>query len=375
MNPTIEIEKLPPAAQKILDPKAPPALRQMAAKGISPGLRPHDALTVIALLAESEDEAVRATARTTLERLPAPLLNGALAGALLPGVIDAIAVYYARDAAVMEKILMLPGIAMHTVVGVAAAASEPVAELIATNEERLLKHPEIIEKLYLNKATRMSTADRLIELAVRNKIELTGVSAYEEAAAAIAGELISEPSPEPTIDDIVFNQTALMAEALDLDTKLEDTHVLDEETGEEKIAEKVLPLHAQLAAMTISQRIRRAMLGTSAERALLVRDTNKLVALAAVKSPMIQENEIIRISTARNVSDSVLSAIARSKQWSSNHTIKFNLVANPRTPFLYASKFIGHLREDELKVLAKSKNTAGIVIQAAKQQLQRRKKS
>ncbi len=375
MNPVIDIATLPVPAQKILDPKAPPALRQMAARGISPGLRPHDALTVIAMLAESEDDAVRTTARATLERLPAPLLNGALSGPLLPGVIDAIAIYYAADAATMEKILMLPGIAMHTVVAVAAIGSELVAELIATNEERLLRHPEIIEKLYMNRATRMSTADRLIELAVRNKIELTGVTAYEEAAAAIANELIPEASPEPTYDDIVFKQTEKMAEALELEVKPEETHVLDEATGEEKVAEKVLPLHAQLAAMTISQRIRRAMLGTSGERALLVRDTNKLVAMAAVKSPMIQENEIIRISTARNVSDSVLAAIARSKQWSANHTIKFNLVANPRTPFLYASKFIGHLRDDELKILAKSKNTAGVVIQAAKQQLQRRKKS
>ncbi len=375
MNPIIDIATLPGPAQKILDAKAPPALRQMAAKGISPGLRPHDALTVVAILAESEDDAVRTTARATLEKLPAPLLNGALSGPLLPGVIDAVAVFYATDAAVMEKILMLPGIAMHTVVAVAALASEAVAELIATNEERLLRHPEIIEKLYMNRATRMSTADRLIELAVRNKIELTGVAAYEEAAAAIANELIPEASAEPTYDDIVFKQTEKLAEALELEIKPEETHVLDEETGEEKVAEKVLPLHAKLAEMTISQRIRRAMLGTAGERALLVRDTNKLVALAAVKSPMIQENEIVRISTARNVSDFVLAAIARSKQWSANHTIKYNLVANPRTPFLYASKFIGHLRDDELKVLAKSKNTAGIVIQAAKQTLQRRKKT
>jgi hypothetical protein len=235
-----------------------------------------------------------------------------------------------------------------------------------------LEHPAIIEKLYMNRATRMSTADRIIELAVRNKVELHGIPAFEEVAQAIANELIPERTDEPTYDDVLFRETESLAESIRLSG--EDTHVVDEETGEEKMVDEVLPLHAQLAAMTISQRIRRATLGTSAERLLLVRDTNRLVAVAAVKSPGIQENEIVQISTARNVSDAVLGAIARSKQWSQNHTVKVNLVWNPRTPFIFVSKFIGHLREDELKSLVKSKNVTGAASQAARQQLQRRSK-
>ena len=62
----------------------------------------------------------------------------------------------------------------------------------------MLEHPPIIESLYMNKATRMSTADRIIELAVRHKLELTGIPAYKEVAIAIGQELIAEASPEPT---------------------------------------------------------------------------------------------------------------------------------------------------------------------------------
>jgi len=370
----VDVATLPAPAQRLLDPKAPAALRTMAAKGIAPGLRPADALTVLVLLSFAEDSAVRSAAEATLDKLPAPLLNGALAGQLPAGVIDALAPRYAKDAAVAEKLVSLQGIHPDTVVLMAQLSSEAVSELIATNEERLLANPAIIEKLYMNKATRMSTADRLIELAVRNKIVLTGIPAFEEAAAAIANELIMEATPEPTPDDVVFVETEKMAAELQIDPAKEDTHVVDEETGEEKVIEKVLPLHAQLAAMTISQRIRRAMLGSSAERLLLVRDTNKLVALAAVKSPMIQENEIVRISTSRNVSDNVLAAICRSKAWSQKHEIKYNLVANPRTPFMFSSRFITHLRDDELKQLSKSKNVSGPVAQACKQHLQRKAK-
>src|ERR1019366_6538032 len=113
-------------------------------------------------------------ARATLGRLPDPILRGALAGDLAPGVLALIAPSYAKNLAVMERIVAHPALLPQTVVAVAAAASEAVAELVATNEQLLLAHPEIIEKLYMNKATRMSTADRVLELAVRNQVELKG---------------------------------------------------------------------------------------------------------------------------------------------------------------------------------------------------------
>jgi hypothetical protein len=122
----------------------------------------------------------------------------------------------------------------------------------------------------------------------------------------------------------------------------------------------------------VSQTIRAAMLGNAAERLLLVRDSNRLVAAAAVKSPLIQENEIVRISASRNVTEDVLRVIALDREWTRSHQIKLNLVSNPRTPFVFAAKLIMHLREHELKALSRSKNVAGAVVQAAKQQLTRK---
>jgi hypothetical protein len=343
----------------------------MAARGVAPGVKPGEALTIIALLSESADEAAATIARQTLERLPAPLLNGALGGDLAPGVLALLAPRYAQNAVVMEKILAHPAIPLEAVALAAAKASEAVAELVATNEDRLLRHPKIIEALYMNKSTRMSTADRVLELAVRNKLEL-GFPAYREAATAIGMELIADATPEPTPDDVLFVETEEAAQQAKLDAATEDTHKRDEETGEEKVDDKFLPLHARLGAMTPSQKIRRAMLGTAAERLLLVRDSNRLVATAAVKSPMIQENEVVRISASRAVSEDVLRTIALDREWTRSHQIKLNLVSNPRTPFAFASKLIMHLREHELKALARSKNVAGAVVSAAKQQLSRR---
>ncbi len=372
VEPPVDLDAIAPAARKILDPSAPAPMRQMAAKGFAPGLRPSDALTVVALLSESADPTIAAIATATLGKLPAPVLHGALAGDLPAGVLALIAPQYAQNATVMEKILAHPRLQPAAVAEVAGLASEAVAELVATNEQRLLAHPGIIEKLYMNKATRMSTADRILELAVRNQVELKGIPAYKEAAAAIGQELIAEPSEEPTPDDTLFKETEAAASQAPVDPSVEDTHRIDEETGDEVVEEKFLPLHARLAQMTVSQKIRRAMLGSASERLLLVRDSNRLVAQASVKSPSIQESEVVRISASRNVSEDVLRIIASDREWTRSHQIKLNLTQNPRTPFAFAAKLIPHLREHELKALARSKNVTGAVAQAASQWLSRR---
>jgi hypothetical protein len=372
MDPPVDLDKLSPAARKILDPASPAPMRQMAAKGVAPGLKPGDALAVVAILSESTDQAIASAAKATLDKLPAPVLNGALASDLPPGVLALVAPRYAQNATVMERILGHPALTPATVAAVAAAASEAVAELVATNEELLLAHPLIIEKLYMNEATRMSTADRILELAVRNKVELKGIPAYKEAAAAIGQELVAERSPEPNPDDVLFKETVAIAREASVDPTVEDTHHLDEETGVEVVDDRFLPLHARLAQMTNSQKIRRAMLGTAAERLLLVRDSNRLVAQSAIKSPSIQESEVVRMSASRNVSEDVLRTIAMDREWTRSHQIKVNLVQNPRTPFAFAAKLISHLREHELKALARSKNVTGAVSQAARQQLSRR---
>jgi hypothetical protein len=218
----------------------------------------------------------------------------------------------------------------------------------------------------------MSTADRMIELAVRNKIELTGIPAFKEAAAAIAEELIAEPTAEPNFDDLQFIATEKLAQAIQIDATQEDTHVLDPETGEEVAIEKVRPLYAQLATLSVSNRIRRAQVGSSAERMLLVRDADRRVAVAAIKNPSIQEAEVVRISAGRSASEDVMRVIAMNREWTRHHQIKLNLVTNPRCPFAFAAKLVPHLRDHELKLIARSKNVTGAIAQAARQQLERK---
>lgn len=362
----IELEKLGAPVQKVLSEGAPLPAQMMASKGIIPGAKPHEIVIAIAVLAGREDEKLRESARGTLAKLPPPILTGGLSADLPGSVLLQLAPLYATNHDVVEKLIRMPRIPGAALEMLANAADERAGELIATNEELMLKHPTVIEKLYMNKRVRMSTADRLIELCVRNNIELS-ISAFKEAAMAIKNELIPEASEEPTFDDVLFRETQEAAEQLALGDD-EDTHEVDEE-GEEKVKAKVVPLYARMADMTVSQKIRCATLGSAAERLLCVRDSNRLVAAAAAKSPLLKEPEAVQISASRIVSEDVLRILALNKDFTRNYQIKLNLVANPRTPFSFASRLVPLLRESELKMLSKSKNVTGAISTAVKQQL------
>lgn len=369
----LELDALPPAARKALSPDAPMGLKMMAAKGVLPGARPADVLTVLAALAETADENIRQTASQSLAKLPKPILDGALASDLQAFVIEVAVRAFGSDPTFVERVLRMPRISEEALLHLATTADEKSGELIATNETLLLRHPKVLEALYMNKRVRMSTADRILELAVRNQLELA-LPAYKEAALAIQNELIPEPSDEETFDDVLFREVEAAAVSAQLmDTADDDTHDRDDE-GNEHVRERFLPLHTAISQMSVTQKIRRAILGNAAERMLLVRDNNRLVAAAAASSPQLTENDAARIAANRNVSDDVLRILSSNRSLIRSYQVKLNLISNPKTPFTFAARMIPHLRDNDLRSLAKSKNVGANVQTAARQQLVRKQK-
>lgn len=352
---------------------APPKMQEMAARGIAPGIKPGDLVVLLVALSQGEHEAAKETAQKTLDGLPEPVLAGALGGELHPHAIDALALRYHGRIEVLEKLLANPAIDAETIEGVCRVASESAAELIATNEERLLKHPRYIELLYLNKNTRMSTADRMVELAVRNNVEVN-LPAWKEASALIKDELIMEATEEASPDDLLFKEAIDEAAALRAagGTGDDDTHDALED-GQEIVKEKFQPLHRRIAAMTNSQKVRAAMVGDHEEIMLLVRDSNRMVAMAAAKSPQLSEADAEKIASNRSVASDVLGIIGHNPEFLKRYTIKKSLVDNPKTPVMVSMNLIKHLREADLRLLAKSKNVSGPVRDAITHHLSRRK--
>jgi hypothetical protein len=117
-------------------------------------------------------------------------------------------------------------------------------------------------------------------------------------------------------------------------------------------------LYHRILQMGVAEKIKLALLGNKEARDILVRDSNKIVSVAVVKSPKIQEAEIETISKSRSVSDDVLRHIASSKEWMKSYSIKFNLASNAKTPIPIAMRLLTQLREQDLRKLAKSKNVS-----------------
>jgi len=372
MHSDIELETLPAPVQRVLAKEAPGPVKLMAARGVIPGAKPGDLVTVVSVLASSDDPKLAEVARATLGKLPAPILQGALSADLPGSVILELTRAYPNQHEVLAALLRMPRIGTEALEAMADAADEQAGEIIATNEQLMLKSPTVIEKLYMNKRVRMSTADRLVELAVRHSLELA-IPAFFEAAQAIKNELIQEAAEEPSFDDILFNEAHQLGEALKLDEQNPDTHEIDDE-GEEKPKPEVLPLHAKLAQMTVSQKIRAATLGSAGERLILVRDPNRLVSTAAVKSPLMRENEAAQISASRAVSEDVLRQIALNREFTRSYQVRINLVTNPRTPLTFATRFVPHLRDADLRILSRSKNISAAIAQLVRQQMSRKEK-
>lgn len=367
----ISIEGLSAPAKKVLSDGAPLPMKMLGAKGVVPGAGPPDLITVIVGLSQASDPKVAEAARGTLKAPPPPLLKGALDAQLQRDVVAALAEVEGLDPTLMPKLLAQEAMDEQVLVALAQRCDESGGEMIATNEALLLRFSGAIEALYMNKRVRMSTSDRLVELAVRNKIELD-FPAFKLAAQAIMSQLIPEATEELTYDDVHFKQTEEEANLVDLGAD-EDVCERDDE-GQEKVVDKVVPLFKQLQDASVTEKIRRAMLGNATERLLLVRDTNRLVSEAAAKSPRMTENEAGQIAASRAVSESVLRIIANNREFTRSYKVKLNLVQNPLTPLTYTSRLMPHLRMVDLKVMARSKNIPGAVQKIARQMIERRSK-
>ena len=170
----LEASQLSAAAQRALGPGPG---RMMAARGLLP-LAPADQVAVLYQLAQGAESNVAQSARATAVGLPEKLLAGTLAApAIDPRVLDFFAQLIADKPAVFDAIALNPSVADATIATLASRAGSREVDQIAQNEQRLLRHPEIIAAMYMNRRARMSTIDRVVELAVRNHVRVPGLAA------------------------------------------------------------------------------------------------------------------------------------------------------------------------------------------------------
>jgi hypothetical protein len=149
------------------------------------------------------------------------------------------------------------------------------------------------------------------------------------------------------------------------DAAMDDTGEPDNDGEEDASGSQVL------SGLPVIQRMKLAMKGTRAQRAQLVRDSNKLVAAAVLSSPKLTETEVESFAKMANVAEEVLRTIAMNRVWVKNYGVVAGLARNPKTPPGIAMQMVQRLNERDLKMLAMDRNVPEAVRLAARKFLRK----
>jgi hypothetical protein len=134
-----------------------------------------------------------------------------------------------------------------------------------------------------------------------------------------------------------------------------------EEPEEESTPDQQASTLQKIAALTVAQRMQLAMKGTREERGILIRDPNKIVAVAVLSSPKITETEVASIARMPNVSDEILRMIANTRAWIKNYDVIVGLVKNAKTPVAVSMNLLARLSERDLRMLSTDRNIPDIL--------------
>ena len=431
---------LSPAAQRALGP-GPGKL--MAARGIVP-LPPLDQLAVLYQLAFDADANIANAARETASKLPDKLLAGTLADpGNDPRVLDWYGTMMVDKPSVFDAVALNPSTADATIASLAGRCGAREVDLLAQNEQRILRTPEIIAAMYMNRKARMSTIDRVVELAVRNQVRVPGLAAWDEVARALSGSMASDPQDDARFDAVIASRDDSTLTAGDGEQVVEDDggrtnrlielHVnvpgqpatriplrrmrtiiggdpgtegyvpnlpsqmlvaqLDEDENGITIGivetretiHAAIKQHIQIGNirlilaptpfrdLPIPHKVRAATLGDAFVRAEAIRDSNKMVSLAAIKSPGVTDSEAAAYAGNQVLSEDVIRYIAGRREWTKLYGVKVSLCRNPKAPIAETTRLMPFLRERDLNELMKSKGVpSAVVAQARKIQMQRR---
>lgn len=368
---------LPAPLVKFVGQEVPREMRLNASRGTLP-LPPKDLVTAVYFLTLDPDDEIRKSARETLLKMPSALLKPVLADPKAhPLILDFFARNLPQDSELQETIALNKATDDETIAFQATLTNKKLVDIISNNQIRLLRSTKIVDALSENPLTSPAMLDRIIkflevEAKVYKKIEKKppageGIEVEieqlpEEEVAPVTEQ---EVAPVTVEGEFVENAWANLTYSQEL---LSDKEF---KTNEEKDAEEA-NLSKKISNMKISEKIKLALVGNLSARSILIRDSNKLVATAVLKSPRITEAEVEAVSRSHSVSEEVIRLIANNKEWAKNYNIKVNLVNNSKTPIHESLKFLNHLRDKDLAGVAKSKNVPQPVVVAARKLLQTR---
>lgn len=359
----------------------PPEIRLQLAKGLIP-LETHDLVSAFYYSLFDSSEDIKAASKASIDALPDRMLHTYLNFPVPEEILHYFANSKRHDEACVELIVLNKGCSAKILRSLAKDASEKIAGMIAENQQKIIEDPGIIDVLEANENVHVSLIERLRGFMATFSPEEGEAEAEKPKDLTIEDMLTQQMEEEEGEEEGKKPEAAVAAAGIEVVEEPFDyakpmievpaEEVLESYSNEE-IEDMRLNTYQRIQSMTVAEKIQEALKGTREARGMLIKDANKLVSSAVVKSPKITEDEIVKITSSRSVSDEVLRIICLKESWLRNYRIKLNLVMNPKTPFKVAVKFMYFLRKKDLENIGKSKMVPNIVAAAAKKLASKRR--
>lgn len=232
-----------------------------------------------------------------------------------------------------------------------------------------LKTPEPAESLFIHCAEHLAekpgVADAMAENFACPADQLLQVAPFLKDAVNALVEDLDRISSTPGLVTALAPSTHLgpkqraTLEELQKDELPDEVHVMRMLEGMvEAVPEKKerLSLYQKVTRMRVSERMQMAIKGGREERALLIRDSSRLVQRAVLKSPRLSEQEVESFAAMTSVSEDVLRGIAANRNFMKTYSIMRALTFNPKCPVDISLGLMTRLIITDLKHLTGNKN-------------------
>jgi hypothetical protein len=117
----------------------------------------------------------------------------------------------------------------------------------------------------------------------------------------------------------------------------------------------------RLYRLNTAEKVITALKGSREERAILVRDPNRIVSTAVLGSPRVTDAEIESFAAMKSVSDDILRQIGTNRDWTKKYGVMSNLVRNPRTPLAISIGMVPRLNARDLKSISVDRNVPEVI--------------
>ena len=213
---------------------------------------------------------------------------------------------------------------------------------------------------------RSDATDQMREFFKTRGIEPAATAGADADAPLL--DLGPEPEPLPDIvglpplpDAPPSARPAELGELPELEP-LPDADAETEEQRQQSVTQK-------LASMTVAQRMGVAMKGSREERAILIRDPNKLVSTSVLSSPKLTETEVEAIAKMTNVGEEILRIVGANRAWVKNYNVVLALARNPKTPVGMSMTLLNRLNEKDLRQISTNRNVPEVLRVTARKKI------